>query len=56
MDAAITIQEFGQLLQNEQEESPLLRVLRSLQFVERPAPVHGPIKPDGGELTWMGWW
>ncbi len=54
MEATITIEQFGQLLQSSDEDNILLRMLRQLQsktnFEQaQTPPVEGPC------MTWCGW-
>ena len=54
MEAAMTIQDFGALLQSEQESNPLLEILRSLTTLDGPETVR-VLKGYGIQSFWMGW-
>lgn len=53
MDAAMTIQGFNALLTSEQDENPLLKVLRQLTTLKKPEDVRLlAVEP---QLSWQGW-
>ncbi|MCX6033243.1 MAG: hypothetical protein NT169_28675 [Chloroflexi bacterium] len=54
MDAAMTIQGFNALLTSEQDENPLLKVLRQLTTLKKPEDVR-VLKEDTLITSWMGW-
>ncbi len=54
MEAAVTIDQFGKLLQSEQEDNALLRVLRQLQSTVMPQGTDSP-SSDVPQIFWGGW-
>jgi hypothetical protein len=51
MEAALTIENFSALLRAEQDDNPLLQVLRQLAKIEKPEDVLVLVGPLG-----LGWW
>jgi hypothetical protein len=53
MDTAITIQDFNALLKSEQDDSPLLKLLRQLTALKKPDDVR--MLEVGPQYAWMAW-
>ncbi len=54
MEATVSIEQFGRLLQLEEEDGALLRVVRQLQSILKGGDVQA-FAPQPTAISWVGW-